>query len=141
MARPGEHLADVVYPSIKRHEDLRRGRKAQESQLGSQQRRSREGPQGLALGRGANWGGVEAGQAARMRLDQYQVRPNQAELCDSYGQHRQARAMSPKPHRSGTPPCLLHLREILMAFPLVPGAQKIWTETESKAVCRKSERE
>ena len=85
MARPGEHLADVVDPSIKRHEDLRRGRKAQGSQLGSQQRRSREGPQGLALGRGANWGGVEVGQAARMRLDQYQARPNQAELCDSYG--------------------------------------------------------
>ena len=85
MARPDEHLADLVDPSVKRHEDLRRGRKAQGSQLGSQQRRSREGPQGLALGRGANWGGVEAGQAARMRLDQYQARPNQAELCDSYG--------------------------------------------------------
>ena len=79
MARPDEHLADVVDPSVKRHEDLRRGRKAQGSQLGSQQRRSREGPQGLALSRGAGEEGREVCQAARMRQEPYQGQPNQAE--------------------------------------------------------------
>ena len=114
MARPDEHLADVVDPSVKRHEDLRRGRKAQGSQLGSQQRRSREGPQGLALGRGANGGGVEAGQAARMRLNQYQVQSDQAELFARNGQHDQARAMSARIRRSRPAPCLAPIVEMLM---------------------------
>ena len=116
MARPDEHLADVVDPSVKRHEDLRRGKEAQGSQLGSQQRRSRNGPQGLALSQGAGGEGGEVCQGARMRQEQYQGQSNQAEFCDSYGQHGQARAMSPKSHRSGTPPCLLHSREMLMTL-------------------------